>query len=209
MRTDFMREQFDIFQSPFEPQPQTSLLGEQDIRAVVIDPPWDAERGGGKVQRGADRHYGLLSVGQCIEVIQHECDPWMRRVCDDAHVWIWVTNATLANGDAHELARGLGVRPITLFTWVKQQPGGTIQKGLGQYSFGSTEHLLFCRRGEFLAPRERRSTVFFAPRTEHSDKPDASFELIEAISPGGYLEILSRRQRPGWVVWGDEAEEGT
>ena len=185
------------------PQPQTSLLGRQDIRCVLMDPPWDRERGGGQIQRGADRHYPLMSVPDIHRTIVEGCEHW-DRLCDDAHIWIWVTNPVLMSGEAHELAGLLGVEPKSCFTWVKMTDEGTLQKGLGQYSMGSTEHLLLCRRGDFIRPETRHPTAFFAPRTKHSKKPEESYEIIESTSPGGYLEIFARRPRQGWIVWGNE-----
>ena len=44
-------------------------------------------------------------------------------------------------------------------------------------------------------------------KREHSRKPDEQYELIESCSPGPYLELFARRPRPGWTVWGDEADE--
>lgn len=32
-------------------------------RTIYIDPPWP-ERGGGKIKRGADKHYSLMSVAE-------------------------------------------------------------------------------------------------------------------------------------------------
>jgi len=40
----------------------------------------------------------------------------------------------------------------------------------------------------------------------HSENSDATYEYIEAISPGPRLEIFARRRRPGWDVWGNEVE---
>ena len=44
-------------------------------------------------------------------------------------------------------------------------------------------------------------------KREHSRKPDEQYDLIEACSPGPYLEMFARYPRPGWVSWGDEAAE--
>lgn len=33
------------------------------------------------------------------------------------------------------------------------------------------------------------------------------YDLIEACSPGPYLELFARFQRPGWTQWGDEVVE--
>lgn len=43
------------------------------------------------------------------------------------------------------------------------------------------------------------------PRTKHSVKPDAFYDLVEQVSTGPYLELFSRRTRMGWDHWGDEA----
>lgn len=187
------------------PQPQRSLLGPQDLRCVLLDPPWSAEQGGGG--KGANAHYSLLSPERVVEVVQHEC-PYWSRLCDSAHLWLWVTNTTVANGDAHRVAQGLGFDVKTQITWVKGKynvAGELVpQKGLGYYSFGASEHLWLCVRGEAMKPAERPATWFAAPRTEHSVKPERSYELIEAASPAGRLEIFARRTRPGWLVWGNE-----
>lgn len=51
----------------------------------------------------------------------------------------------------------------------------------------------------------------FAPKAEHSRKPDAVQERIEAMYPTAcMLELFARRRRVGWDAWGDEvAQEGT
>ena len=45
----------------------------------------------------------------------------------------------------------------------------------------------------------------FAPRREHSRKPDEFFELVEDRSLGPYLELYSRTDRPDWTTDGKEA----
>lgn len=185
------------------PQPQTSILGPQDVRCVLADPPWDAESGGGQIKRGADRHYPLLSPDEIVRVIQTECPHWSR-LCDSAHLWMWVTNTTITNGHAHQVAAGLGFEPKTLVTWCKSSDGTTPQKGLGFYTFGATEHLMLCVRGETMKPETRPATWFAAPRGKHSRKPEESYDIIEAATPGARLELFARRSREGWAVWGNE-----
>ncbi len=43
---------------------------------------------------------------------------------------------------------------------------------------------------------------------EHSCKPDEQYELIEACSPGPYLEMFARGERKGWKVWGTRRMRG-
>ncbi|MFB6374095.1 MAG: MT-A70 family methyltransferase [Bradymonadaceae bacterium] len=177
---------------------QPPLIGpDRDIRTVVIDPPWDCESGGGQIKRGADAHYPLLSAEDTVHVIQAECEPW-QRLADSAHLYLWTTNRALALGDAHTVCEGLGFRPVTVLTWVKDRIG------LGQYFRGQTEQILFGVRGETQLTDGTHSTLIEAPRGEHSAKPEASYEMIEEASPGAYLDIFARRQREGWDVWGNE-----
>ena len=44
-------------------------------------------------------------------------------------------------------------------------------------------------------------------KREHSRKPDELYDIIEACSPGPYLELFARYPRDGWYAWGDEASE--
>lgn len=52
-----------------------------------------------------------------------------------------------------------------------------------------------------------KGTWYIAPRSGHSRKPEIFQDMIEKMSPGPYLELFSRRKRPGWTVWGDEIEK--
>jgi hypothetical protein len=42
-------------------------------------------------------------------------------------------------------------------------------------------------------------------KREHSRKPDEQYDLIEACSPGPYLELFARHAHEGWTAWGDES----
>jgi DNA (cytosine-5)-methyltransferase 1 len=42
-------------------------------------------------------------------------------------------------------------------------------------------------------------------KREHSRKPDEQYNLIEACSPGPFLELFARGIRKGWECWGAEA----
>ncbi|MFL5344377.1 MAG: MT-A70 family methyltransferase [Hyalangium sp.] len=171
--------------------------------ACVVDPPWAQEAGGGG--RGAQGHYPLLSTPEVREVVRRS---GMWRPHDDAHLYLWVTNTILAEGDGHELMRALGFRPVTVLTWTKKHAG------LGQYFRGQTEHVLFGVRGQGRAPQvltasrsEGTHWLHTVERGEHSEKPARSYALVEARSHGPYLSMFHRGPppRPGWLVWGDEA----
>lgn len=48
----------------------------------------------------------------------------------------------------------------------------------------------------------------FAPRREHSRKPDEVRERIEQLYPDARrLEVFARTSAPGWDVWGNETNK--
>lgn len=83
------------------------------FKTIYIDPPWP-EHGGGKIKRGADRHYSLLRVGDIYAVIRMS-EAW--RPANDAHLYLWVTNTYLPSG--LWLMNSLGFRYVTAIPWIK------------------------------------------------------------------------------------------
>jgi N6-adenosine-specific RNA methylase IME4 len=41
-------------------------------------------------------------------------------------------------------------------------------------------------------------------KREHSRKPDQQYEIIEACSPGPFLELFARGESDRWTGWGDQ-----
>lgn len=171
---------------------------------MLADPPWP-ERGGGKIKRGADRHYGLMSVGDIVRLpVATICAP-------NAHCWIWVTNNYLPAG--LRAMEAWGFRYVTNVAWGKvKRKTGKVQIGIGQYLRGSHELLLFGVRGK-LPPQHRGTdipaSVFCSlqlhERTKHSRKPPAIYDTIEAVSGAGpRVELFARDVHPGWHAIGRE-----
>ncbi len=160
---------------------------------ILIDPPWN-ETGGGKIKRGADRHYPLLKTPDIVRVIR---ESGVFLPADNAHLYLWVTNNFLRDG--LWVMEQLGFRYVTMLTWAKDRIG------LGQYFRGQTEPLLFGVRGRLPALVRTQSTLISAPRGRHSAKPARSYEVIEAVTPGPRLEMFARSHRDGWDAWGNEA----
>jgi N6-adenosine-specific RNA methylase IME4 len=161
-------------------------------RCVVIDPPWP-ERGGGKIKRGADRHYPLLDTDAITGVLKSDIEP---SLSPDCHLWLWVTNNHLEAG--LWVIKYLGFRYVTNLAWVKDRIG------LGQYLRGQHELCLFAVRGATSLPEVHDvPSVVFCPKGEHSQKPQLAFDAIERVSPGPRLEVFARDRRPGWDAWGN------
>lgn len=168
---------------------------------MLADPPWN-ERGGGKVKRGADRHYPVMSTPEIVRTMI-QAPAW--RPADNAHLWLWVTNNYLRDGLF--VMEALGFRYVTNVAWVKVDDRGQVQMGLGQYVRGSHELLLFGVRGRLRALSNAvKSAEILAPRTQHSRKPEQAYTLIEAVTPGPRVELFARRRRDGWDTWGNDPE---
>lgn len=180
------------------------------------------ETGGGKIKRGADRHYPLMKTSEIAAL------PVQEIVLPNSHLYLWITNNFLARGAHLEVSRAWGFRPVTVLTWRKL---GRI--GLGQYFRGTTEHVVFCVRGappyKTVEGKRAQGITDFeeseagwcgspeAPKTDglyfeearpggvHSRKPAKIHEWAELVSHGPYLEMFARTARPGWDAWGNEA----
>ena len=170
-------------------------------RAALLDPPW-LERGGGKIKRGADRHYKLLKTVEMPGVIRSS-GLWVPAT--HAHCYLWVTNNFLEDG--LWLLRELGVRYVSNVVWTKDRAG------LGQYFRGKHELLLFGTIGKGKDPsvyqdnRSITSVIHGSSKARiHSRKPESVFELVESRSKGPCVEFFGAPElptRPGWVRWGD------
>jgi N6-adenosine-specific RNA methylase IME4 len=177
-----------------------SVVERLPYRVAALDPPWP-ENGGGKIKRGADRHYATMPVKQipaCIIGSGH----WT--LAENAHVYLWVTNNYLPAG--LWVLEQLAIRYVTTVTWPKERTG------IGQYFRGKTEHILFGVKGRGMDPsvfQDNRSLSTLLENAEHarihSRKPAAAFDLIEARSKGPYCEFFCDHElpaRPGWDRWG-------
>jgi len=48
--------------------------------------------------------------------------------------------------------------------------------------------------------------IMLTRKEEHSKKPQVSYRLIEACSPGPYVELFARERVKGWHQWGDQVD---
>lgn len=60
---------------------------------------------------------------------------------------------------------------------------------------------------EHFAPGRSQVNIMRTMKREHSRKPDEQYDIIEACSPGPFLEMFGRGGRKNWVTWGNQAED--
>lgn len=126
----------------------------------------------------------------------------------NAHLYLWVPNALLPEG--LRVMEAWGFRYVSNLVWAKRRKdGGPDGRGVGFYFRNVTEPILFGVRGRMrtLDPGRSQVNMIESRKREHSRKPDEQYPLIEACSPGPYLELFARYPRPGWAVWGNEAAD--
>lgn len=128
---------------------------------------------------------------------------------DTAHLYMWVPNALLPDG--LRVMEAWGFTYKSNIVWHKiRKDGGSDGRGVGFYFRNVTELLLFGVRGKnarTLTPGRTQVNLFGTRKREHSRKPDEQYDIIEACSPGPYLEMFARGTRPKWTVWGNQADE--
>jgi N6-adenosine-specific RNA methylase IME4 len=166
------------------------------FQVLLLDPPWATLQKGAL---GAIRHYDLLSVEQ----IKRMAPAIKALSAPNAHLYLWVTNATLRDG--YEVMEAFGFTPRTgPLTWVKPR------LGLGGYLRNATEHVLFGTRGSAPVKYRAQPTWAFWPLLDHSTKPDELYAVIDRLSgrDAAKLELFARRRppAPNWWVWGNEIE---
>jgi N6-adenosine-specific RNA methylase IME4 len=172
---------------------------------ILVDPPWRFANRTGKVAPEHRRlsRYETLSIEEICDLCVAQC------AAETAHLYLWVPNALLPWGVRVLDAWGFTYK--TNIVWHKvRKDGGPDGRGVGFYFRNVTELILFGVRGKnarTLAAGRRQVNFLATRKQEHSRKPDEQYEIIEACSPGPYLELFARGKRTGWTSWGAQADK--
>lgn len=163
---------------------------------ILADPAWEYEfdpPGNRAISKEAGAGYNPTT----LEDMKNLQVP----AASDSVLFMWATSPKLS--EAQELLSAWGFTYKTCAVWVKDRIG------MGYYFRQKHELLLIATRGNLQLPDEdkRPDSVFEAPRTDHSEKPEIVYQLIESMYPGyKKLEMFARQKRKGWASWGDEIE---
>jgi N6-adenosine-specific RNA methylase IME4 len=189
--------------------PANGLLGTTGGRrfgTVLADPPWQFQNKTGKVAPEHRRlaRYATLTLEEIRRL------PVGDVAADVAHLYLWVPNALLP--EALSVMQAWGFQYKSNIVWHKvRRDGGSDGRGVGFYFRNVTELVLFGVRGRNARtrPAGRRQVNYISSRKrEHSRKPDELYAIVEACSPGPFLELFARGARPGWTAWGNQADGG-
>lgn len=169
---------------------------------ILADPPWRFMNRTGKV---APEHR-RLSRYDTMTTAAIRALPVADIATENAHLYLWVPNALIADG--LRVMESWGFTYKSNIVWAKRRKdGGPDGRGVGFYFRNVTELILFGVKGSMrtLAPGRRQVNMIETRKREHSRKPDEQYGVIEACSPGPYLELFARYPKQGWTSWGLEA----
>lgn len=172
---------------------------------ILADPPWRFANKTGKIAPEHKRlsRYPTMSLDEIVAL------PVRGMVMTPAHLYLWCPNALLPEGLAVMKAWGFNYKANIVWHKIRKD-GGSDGRGVGFYFRNVTEMILFGVRGKngrTLAPGRRQVNLLAARKREHSRKPDEQYEIIEACSPGPFLELFARGRRKNWTAWGNQADE--
>ncbi|MBU4267782.1 MAG: S-adenosylmethionine-binding protein [Acidobacteria bacterium] len=171
---------------------------------ILADPPWRFSNRTGKMAPEHKRlmRYPTMALEEIISL------PIANVAAEQSHLYLWVPNALIAEG--LEVMKKWGFTYKSNIVWHKvRKDGGPDGRGVGFYFRNVTELVLFGIRGSLrtLKPGRRQVNIIISRKEEHSKKPNELYEIIESCSPGPYLELFARLEKPGWTQWGNEIGE--
>jgi N6-adenosine-specific RNA methylase IME4 len=180
-------------------------LGGQRFSTILADPPWQFTNKTGKV---APEHRRLSRYGT-MRLEEIAALPVDEIACTPCHLYLWCPNAMLPDGLTVMKAWGFTYKSNIVWHKVRKD-GGSDGRGVGFYFRNVTELILFGVRGKnarTLQPGRRQVNLLATRKREHSRKPDEQYKIIEACSPGPFLELFARGTREGWTTWGNQAND--
>lgn len=157
---------------------------------IYADPPWRYENPPiGGSNRSIENHYPTLLLDEICAL------PVSELAADDAMLYLWATAPKLA--ECMRVIEAWGFEYRTNMVWDKEIIG------MGYHARNQHELLLIAKRGNIPppVPGTQPSSVHRERRTEHSEKPQFYYEMIERFYPNlPKIELFSRSPREGWSV---------
>lgn len=176
----------------------------QKFATIYADPPWRFQNRTGKVAPENKK----LNRYETMDLEAIKAMPVSEIAASKSHLYLWVPNALLPDG--LEVMKAWGFEYKGNIVWEKVRKDGMPDgRGVGFYFRNVTELLLFGIKGDnnrTLAPARSQVNLIRTMKREHSRKPDEIIPIIEACSPGPFIELFARGDREGWAMWGNQAD---
>jgi len=187
---------------------------------IYMDPPWRTltYSGHSLPQRAKGQHYPTMTEDELKAL------PVGDLADKDCCLFMWIMSTHIDQGI--RVAESWGFKFNTdIFVWRKVQVGlwrqveagklppevleadDATKIGMGKWNRKEVEQCFLFTKGKPSPVHGGKSgirQIINAPIREHSRKPDETYERIEQIAHGPFIELFSRTTAPGWDVWGNE-----
>lgn len=188
-----------------------SLIGfpQGQFGLIYADPPWAYEM---YSEKGHDKspyaHYDCMQHEDLLAMR----DDVLFATAPDSVCFMWAVWPKIQ--EALELMEAWGFEYKTGGAWHKRSSTWTPNCEEPKTAFG-TGYILRSACEPFLIGtvgnpttknKSTRNLIEEAVR-EHSRKPDCTYEMIENLFDGAYLELFARNQREGWQAWGNQTDK--
>ena len=194
-------------------------------KVIYADPPWKYNNPKNNNPALGGKTYPTLSLPDI-------CSMDVPKLADkDCALFLWATMPKLPEALTVMMSWGFTFTTVA-FTWVKLDPmarvslmsGRTISKkktydpgdgiymndiysGLGHWTNGNAELVLFGKRGKPVRCAKDVKQVVVAPRGSHSEKPDEVRARISVLMGDvSRCELFARKNVKGWHSWGNEVK---
>lgn len=176
---------------------------------ILADPPWSWMSFAGKgsaPHRTEEAPYPVMTLDEMSDL------PVADLAAKDCVLIMWVIGSHL--DQALKLGRDWGFQYKTDgFVWVKTGKNDPNVRpiGMGKWTRKQSEYALLFSRGKpsrieggVRQLYETDDHAIYAPKREHSRKPDEQYERIERLCGGPYIELFSRQDHENWCSWGNQ-----
>lgn len=162
---------------------------------ILADPPWKFSTYSSKGEKkSAQSKYDCMTIDDICSL------PVADHASDNCALFIWTTWPFIFETQKVIDAWGFKYSGLA-WEWLKyNDKTNKFAFGCGYGTRKNVEPCLLARKGSPILKSKSVRDFIMAPRREHSRKPDQTYENIEAMYDGPYLELFSRTNRNNWDV---------
>lgn len=176
---------------------------------IYADPPWHYEMYSDKgYEKSPDAHYSCMT----FDALAAMRDDVTFATAPDAVLFMWCVWPKIH--EALELMRIWGYQYKTGGAWHKMsksyQEGQANAKsafGTGYILRSACEPFIIGTHGNPNIKNRSTRNIIQAAVREHSQKPQCTYDILENLFDGAYLELFARNSRPNWISWGNEVNK--
>ena len=163
---------------------------------ILCDPPYSYDVEAPRISDRISSYYHQMST-------QEICDLPVRNITQKkAILFLWSPSPKVQ--DAMEIIKAWNFEYKTQIVWNKRIVG------LGHNVRQMHETLLIAKKGDYPTPLYKPPSIIDERRTDHSRKPEKSYQIIQRMYPESRkVELFARYIYPGFTGVGLEAEPKT